>query len=436
VVAGNTAGNFKFIGIGVNPGGDGAYNLNNGVFRPGGGIPGSEDRQVAVGDGGGIGMLNIGDGVGVPNSAIMETDDDVILGRAGGAGGMTIQADGKLMMAGNGAALTLGDSEDSTAIVVQTGGAVSIDHELQIGAAAGATGSYTISGGSLITAADNAGGMYISRSGGQGNFRVEGMANVLHKAEAFLGNASGSGASGRLEIAGGTASISIGQLENAAGVSETIRWEASAAGVTPLLITGAGPLASNRIQLQDPIEAAANTGAGVTLSGDGIALELDLAAITTSATLMLINNQTTDAITGFFERGGSSDLYEEGAAVLGTGFDGMVNISYTGGTGNDVVLNLVANQVDSADFDGDGDVDGGDFLTWQRGLGASGATPSQGDANNDGVIDGADLQVWTTQFGQSAPEPLAPVPEPAVLTMLLSMAMAGARIAPQLRRPR
>ena len=131
---------------------------------------------------------------------------------------MTIQADGKLLMAGNGAALTLGDSEDSTAIVAQTGGTVSIDHELQIGAAAGAMGSYAISGGSLTTAADNAGAMYISRNGGQGKLRIEGTASVLHKAEVFLGNASGAGASGRLEIAGSAASVSIGQLENAAGV--------------------------------------------------------------------------------------------------------------------------------------------------------------------------------------------------------------------------
>ena len=436
VVAGNTAGNFKFVGIGINPGGDGAYNLNNGVFRPGGGIPGSEDRQVAVGDAGGIGMLNIGDGLGVANSATVETDDDVILGRAGGAGGMTIQADGKLLMAGNGAALTLGSDAESTAIVVQTGGVVSIDHELQIGAAAGATGSYTISGGLLTTAADNAGAMYISRNGGQGELRVEGTANVLHKAEVFLGDTSGAGASGRLEIAGSTASLSFGQLENAVGVSETIRWEASAAGVTPLVITGAGPLGSNRIQLQDPTEAAANTGAGVTLAGDGIALELDLSAFTASATLMLINNQTTDAITGFFERGSSLDLYEEGAAIEGAGFNGAVNISYVGGTGNDVVLNLIASEPNSADFDGDGDVDGSDFLTWQRGLGiVNGAEPSQGDANNDGATDGADLQLWKDQFAQPTLAPTASVPEPAVLPMLLLALYAGSQSSRRGRSP-
>jgi hypothetical protein len=423
VVAGNNPGSSKFIGIGVNAGGDGAYNLNSGTFRPGGGIPGTEDRQVVMGDAGGIGMLNIGDGVGSANTALVETDDDIILGRAGGAGGMTIQADGRLTMAGNGAALTLGSDEGSTAIVVQNGGMVWIDHELQIGAASGAAGSYTISGGSLVTAADNVGPLYIGREGGQGTFRVEGTASVLHKAEAYLGNAGGAGASSRLEIIGNTVNIGFGQLENADGaIDETIRWEASAAGISPLIITGAGPLASNRVQLQDVAELAENTGAGATLTGNGVALELDLSAFTTSATLLLIENRTSDPITGYFERGTSGDLYEEGASILDTGYNGSVTISYLGGTGNDVVLNLIASIADNPDFDGDGDVDGADFLTWQRGVGtASGASQSQGDANGDGAIDGADLGIWQSQGG-AANAASASVPEPSALAIGASFA--------------
>ena len=199
--------------------------------------------------------------------------------------------------------------------------------------------------------------------------------------------------------------------------------------MTPLVITGAGPLSSNRIQLQDLAEAAANSGAGATLMGDGIALELDLSAITASATLTLIDNQTADAITGFFENGSSLDLYEEGAVVLDTGFNGTVNISYVGGTGNDVVLNLIANEANSADFDGDGDVDGSDFLTWQRGLSVSGgADPSQGDANNDGVVDGGDLQLWKDQFAQPT-APMASVPEPAAPGFAHLSVVCGRRAA-------
>jgi hypothetical protein len=55
----------------------------------------------------------------------------------------------------------------------------------------------------------------------------------------------------------------------------------------------------------------------------------------------------------------------------------------------------------SADFDGDLDVDGSDFLAWQRGLGASGAaaTRANGNADGDGDVDGADLAAWKSQFG-------------------------------------
>ncbi len=54
-----------------------------------------------------------------------------------------------------------------------------------------------------------------------------------------------------------------------------------------VVVTGAGPLASARVQLQDPSELAANTGTngGGNLTGDGIALELDLSTFTTSQRL-------------------------------------------------------------------------------------------------------------------------------------------------------
>jgi hypothetical protein len=52
----------------------------------------------------------------------------------------------------------------------------------------------------------------------------------------------------------------------------------------------------------------------------------------------------------------------------------------------------------AADFDGDGDVDGHDFLSWQQG---------DGDANGDFETDQQDLNEWTRSFG----EVLEPAPE-------------------------
>jgi len=82
----------------------------------------------------------------------------------------------------------------------------------------------------------------------------------------------------------------------------------------------------------------------------------------------------------------------------------------------------IAALVDNADFDGDGDIDGLDFLTWQRGLGTTGVPgtlQSQGDANDNGTIDGSDLAVWETQFGTVAALGAfsSAVPEPSCLLL-------------------
>jgi beta-glucanase (GH16 family) len=82
---------------------------------------------------------------------------------------------------------------------------------------------------------------------------------------------------------------------------------------------------------------------------------------------------------------------------------------------------------DVADANGDGSVDGSDFLIWQRSVGKPDAAgPADGDFNFDGVVDEVDLDVWKAQ---SAPPPadqgaslLAPEPSAAAITLT---ALAG-----------
>jgi len=74
-----------------------------------------------------------------------------------------------------------------------------------------------------------------------------------------------------------------------------------------------------------------------------------------------------------------------------------------GGGRIDIGAYEVQTAADSADFDSDGDIDGADFLAWQRGFGTASANPADGDANNDNNVDGADLSIWETQYGGSAP---------------------------------
>jgi hypothetical protein len=140
-----------------------------------------------------------------------------------------------------------------------------------------------------------------------------------------------------------------------------------------------------------------------------------------------------------FSSANGSAAYREGDTVSAM-FGGSTynwTISYTGniawtdpatssvsaitgaGSGVDVVLighSSVLAPAEDADFDGDNDVDGNDFLIWQRGLGVG--TSSTGDANGDGTVNGADLTIWRNQFG-GAPIAAAAgaVPEPSALAL-------------------
>ncbi|BBO35646.1 hypothetical protein PLANPX_5258 [Lacipirellula parvula] len=420
IVSGGTSTAGTFLAVGHGAGGNGTYNLNNGQFRPTGTLDNAQIRVTAIGDEGATGILNVGDGTGAAGSALLEANNDLWIGRNGGVATLNVKSDGQIRLdsvtggVGGNAELNVGNG--STGTVVQTGGSVSTTDIVRIGVGVGGVGSYTISGGTFESATDGSGAFQLGRQGGTGTLRIEGTGKVTHGAEFFVGNETNTGGTGRLELIGSQAGLQIGKLENApggaAGVNEIIRWAADANGVTPMVVTGAGPTAAS-VQLQDPTEVTANTGAGATLSGDGIALELNLSAFTSSGILKLIDNQTAEAVTGFFENGTSLDLYEEGASILGTGYAGTVNISYIGGDGNDVVLNLVGSIVNNADFNSDGKVDGKDFLAWQRGFGVnSGATLAQGDANGDGAVNAADLTVWKGQFGVPAQIAAAAVPEP------------------------
>jgi hypothetical protein len=96
------------------------------------------------------------------------------------------------------------------------------------------------------------------------------------------------------------------------------------------------------------------------------------------------------------------------------------------------VLSVVATITENADFDGDGDVDGRDFLIWQRGFGLTGQeNNSLGDANGDGEVTASDLEVWQTQYGN--PEELSAavaVPEPTSLLPLVGVVFLSLFVRP------
>ena len=87
----------------------------------------------------------------------------------------------------------------------------------------------------------------------------------------------------------------------------------------------------------------------------------------------------------------------------------------------------------SADFDLDGDVDANDLAKLKVGFGKKqGAEPFDGDADGDFDVDGADYLVWQRQFGGAPTSPAAgAVPEPTIVALAaaaaLSLTMGGSR---------
>ena len=79
---------------------------------------------------------------------------------------------------------------------------------------------------------------------------------------------------------------------------------------------------------------------------------------------------------------------------------------------------------DVADANGDGVVDGSDFMIWQRNLGKGNpAGPTDGDFNFDGAVDAADLDLWKSQNGDGATSnqgAAAPIPEPSTAALTVT----------------
>ncbi len=91
-----------------------------------------------------------------------------------------------------------------------------------------------------------------------------------------------------------------------------------------------------------------------------------------------------------------------------------------------------------ADFNGDGTVDGADFLVWQRGFGLSGQMDrSGGDANGDGVVNASDLTLWQSEFGVTAlgsSSTVVPEPSSWLLVILIGLAWMEGRLPSRRRK--
>jgi hypothetical protein len=140
-------------------------------------------------------------------------------------------------------------------------------------------------------------------------------------------------------------------------------------------------------------------------------------------------NPTTGAVVATFDE--ETFSFNTTTNLFGTFYAGYrEGLSVHAGNSRPATFDLFEEAVDNADFDDDGDVDGADFLTWQRGLGISDGSADlvDGDANDDGNVNAADLTIWRAQFASAVPAAGA-VPEPAaaLLTLLALGAIAATR---------
>jgi len=140
------------------------------------------------------------------------------------------------------------------------------------------------------------------------------------------------------------------------------------------------------------------------------ALDLDQLAINDTFTIL-----TADSIVNNLTLGGP---------------DGnLFNLSAS--TPTSLVLTYAGAVVANADFDNDGDVDGRDFLRWQRGFGLTGQTNnSNGDANGDSFVNSLDLAVWQTKYGLAPPltATSTAVPEPTAAALVVLALLAASQV--------
>jgi len=89
-------------------------------------------------------------------------------------------------------------------------------------------------------------------------------------------------------------------------------------------------------------------------------------------------------------------------------------------------VRFLGTELPTADFDSDGDVDGADFLEWQRGFGSTGTVNlAKGDSNGDDQVNSVDLIHWGNQFGSNPQSgATATIPEPSGFLLTLGFAVA------------
>jgi hypothetical protein len=155
------------------------------------------------------------------------------------------------------------------------------------------------------------------------------------------------------------------------------------------------PLWNELVKLNENFEMTFSGHVG----GDGVSYVRSLGDDGNAVHQMLLNTQfETNGGNGWFR---VLEFLEDGKSVRVRTYSPFLGLSRTD-PANSYMFQLSPLPPRTADFDGDGDVDGRDFLAWQRG-------------NSPAPHSAEDLQLWQSNFtavlsAVSVPEPLTGVP--------------------------
>lgn len=227
----------------------------------------------------------------------------------------------------------------------------------------------------------------------------------LAGAAAVIANGSGTGLAGRIDLGGANRTFNV--ANGAASADLTISTPIINGGLTK---AGAGALAltgANSYAGDTNVEAGS-----LSISSAFLANGADV-RLATGATLNL-NFVGIDVIDSLFIDGASQAVGTWGAIGSGAEFTSALIT----GVGLLQISTFVP-PPSPADFNLDGFVDSADLAIWSSNAGLIGSgTTALGDANGDLNVDGSDFLVWQREFTGS-PAPVNAVPEPSAATLAI-----------------
>jgi hypothetical protein len=307
--------------------------------------------------------------------------------------------------------------------MVQTGGSFLVrDDNLDIGnfETSSGTGIYEYHGGTLEVGLETASskGLRLGNGGSSSPGALSGYIGVHNNGEAGHIRAWNFVAGAFINTSGSAISNTV----------STVEFFADQNGTRPIQVTN-----SLSINHQDDTAVSGSSRSAVldlsldaapTLLGGGVPISMGLFDVGNA-----ITGQSGVFYSDSVANGGVA--YSEGDLVTATIGSSIYRwtISYTGninwsdfdnsvvssidgpGTGTDIVLighNSDVGVGTPGDFDSDGDVDGRDFLVWQRG-------------DSPSPLSAADLSDWQTNYGSGPLGALAAVPEPSTIISCLGL---------------